>query len=305
MRLWVSCASVCLCLAALFSCSVPRPATRQPATEGKPAPAKSAPEAKPSKKTAVVRGNPRALFEAAEKGDLAGVRKLVERNPSIAAAADPQGWNALSYAAWGGRKEVYDYLASRGTAPALYAEAALGSFPAFVERLKAQPASVRERDPREQATPLVWAARSGNLESCLFLLSQGAEVDATDRSGQTPLSYAAGRGDAELGRELLRGGANSNAADEKGLTPLHRAAARGSFELVELLLDGGASLVAADKEGNTPLHAAAAAGHQEICEYLLFRGAAKAVRNKDGLTAGDLAARAGNARLAELLKEGV
>ena len=290
MRLRFCCALAIL--AVLFSCSVPGPVTREGAA------------AERSSKAAAARGTPRALFEAAEKGDLAEVRRLVERDSALTAAEDPQGWNALSYAAWAGRKEVYDYLASRGAAPSVFAEAALGPLPAFADRLKARPAAVRERDPRERATPLVWAARTGNLESCAFLLAQGAEAGAADRSGQTPLAYAAARGDAELGRELLRAGADPNAADGGGVTPLHRAGARGSFELVELLLDAGASLAAADKEGETPLHAAAAAGRLEVCEYLLIRGASKTVKDKKGLTAGDLAARSGNTRLAELLKEG-
>jgi ankyrin repeat protein len=300
MRLRTWCALACL--AVLFSCSVPGPATRKEAAGA----AATAPEGAPARasKAVTVRGNPRPLFEAAAKGDLAEARSLVEKNPSLTAAVDAQGWNALDYASWAGRKEVYDYLASRGAAPSLFAEAALGPFPALVERLKARPADVRERDLRERATPLVWAARSGNLESCHFLLSRGAEADAADRSGQTALAYAADQGNAELGRELLRAGANPNKADAKGVTPLHRACASGSFEMVEQLLDSGASLAAVDQEGNTPLHAAAAAGRLEICEYLLFRGADKTAKNKQGLTAGDLAARSGNMQLAKMLNEG-
>jgi hypothetical protein len=44
-------------------------------------------------------------------------------------------------------------------------------------------AAARDRDPRERATPLAWAARTGNLEACLYFLSLGAEVNAADRSG--------------------------------------------------------------------------------------------------------------------------
>ncbi len=257
----------------------------------------SRPEARPAG------GAAGRLFEAAGGGDLAAVRRLLEKDPALLRAEDRLGWNALSYAAWAGRGELYDYLRGRGGSASLFAEAALGPFPAFVQRLKARPAAVRDRDARERATPLSWAARTGNLEACLYLLSLGAEVNAADRSGDRPLHAAAGRGDAEFARELLRAGAEPGAAGAGGATPLHRAAAGGSFEVVELLLEGGAPVAAADDEGDTPLHAAAAPGRLEICEYLLLRGASRSAKNRHGLTAGDLAASAGFARLAELLKE--
>jgi ankyrin repeat protein len=243
------------------------------------------------------------LFAAAEKGDLAAVRRMVEENPALLGAEDPLGWNALSYAAWAGRMAVYRYLRDRGGNASLFAEAALGRFPDLVERLKARPAAVRDRDLRERATPLAWAARTGNLEACLYLLSLGAEVDAADRSGDRPLHAAVRRGDAELARELLRAGAAPGAAGAGGATALHLAGAGGSFQLVELLLDAGAPVAAADGEGNTPLHAAAAAGRLEVCQYLLLRGASRSAKNRRGLTAADLAAAAGYSRLAELLKE--
>jgi ankyrin repeat protein len=243
------------------------------------------------------------LFEAAGKGDLAVVRRMVEKDPGLLGAEDRQGWNALSYAAWAGRKEVYDYLRGRGGSASLFAQAALGPFPAFVERLKARPAAARERDARERATPLAWAARTGNLEACLYLLSLGADVEAADRSGDRPLHLAAARGDVEMADELLRAGADPAAAGAEGGTALHRACARGPFALVELLLDRGAAPAAVDREGNTPLHAAAEAGELEICEYLLLRGASRVAKNRRGLTAGDLAAAGGHTRLAQMLKE--
>jgi len=245
----------------------------------------------------------RELFQAAERGELSEVRRLVEKRPALLQAADGYGWTAASYAAWSGRKAVYDYLTGLGAATDLFTESALGPFARFVERLKARPAAVRQHDPREGATPLVWAARAGNREGCEYLLAQGAEVDAADREGGRPLAYAVAAADPELTELLLRAGAGLEATDRRGRTPLHLAAEAGSFELSSLLAERGAALDAVDADGNTPLHLAAAAGSFEVCEYLLVRGAPLKARNRMGQTPRDLALKNGHEKIALLLKE--
>jgi ankyrin repeat protein len=287
-------ALVVTALALLASCQIPGKTGRaekpQPPAAGEP-------------NLAAVPARARELFQAAERGELDEVQRLVEKRPSLLQAADGYGWTAASYAAWRGRKAVYDYLTARGAPTDLFTESALGPFPRFVERLQARPASVRQRDPREGATPLVWAARAGNREGCEYLLAQGAEIDAADREGGRPLSYAVAASDLELAQLLLRAGADPKATDLKGRTPLHLAAGAGSYELVSLLAERGASLDAADAEGNTPLHLAAAAGSFEVCEYLLARGAPLEVRNRKGQTPRDAALQNGHEKIALLLKE--
>ena len=281
-------------LAVLASCRTPDRAggagSRQAEGAGEP-------------RLAAVPARARELFQAAERGELSEVRRLVEKRPALLQAADKYGWTAASYAAWSGRKAVYDYLTARGAATDLFTESALGPFPRFVERIKARPAAVRERDPREGATPLVWAARAGNREGSEYLLAQGAEVDAADREGGRPLAYAVAASDLELTEILLRAGAGLEATDRRGRTPLHLAAGAGSFELSSLLAERGAALNAADADGNTPLHLAAAAGRFEVCEYLLVRGASLKLRNRLGQTPRDLALKNGHEKIALLLKE--
>jgi cytohesin len=271
-------------LALLVSCCTPAPAARAPGP-------------------AAVPGRAGELFRAAERGDLEEVRRLVEKRPALLRAADEHGWTAAAYAAWSGRKEVYDYLIARGVATDLFTESALGPFARFVERLKARPGAVRERDLRQGATPLAWAARAGNCGACEYLLAQGADVDAADRAGARPLTYAVAGSDPELAGLLLRAGADPGAADGRGRTPLHLAAEAGSFELCSLLVERGAALDSADAEGNTPLHLAAARGSFELCEYLLALGAPRGVRNRKGLTPRDVALQNGHEKIALLLKE--
>jgi ankyrin repeat protein len=281
-------------LAVLGSCCTPATVARAGNR-----PVKEAREPKP----AAVPGRARELFRATERGDLGEVQRLVEKRPALLQTADAYDWTAASYAAWSGRKDVYDFLTARGAATDLFTESALGPFARFVERLKARPAAVRERDLREKATPLTWAARAGNREGCEYLLAQGADVNALDRTGARPLHYAVAAADLELAELLLRAGADLEAADGRGQTPLHLAAGAGSYELCSLLVERGAALGSADAEGNTPLHLAAAAGSFEICEYLLARGAPLGARNLKGQTPRDLALQNGHEKIALLLKE--
>lgn len=218
------------------------------------------------------------------------MQRLVERDPGLLASVDGSGWSALDYAAWAAQKPVYDYLVFRGGRTDLFTEAALGPWPAFQERLRARSGTVDERDPRQKATALIWAARTGNGLGAELLLSLGADPDAADREGRRALHHAAARGDLELARSLLQAGADSGAADGRGGTALHLACAAVSFPLVELLVGRGAPLAPQDQDGNTPLHAAAARGSLEICEYLLLHGAPKSAKNRRGQTPRELAA---------------
>ena len=249
------------------------------------------------------RGTAHDLYAAAADGDLARVKSIVKQSPRLVTAVDAAGWSVLNYAAWSGQKGVFDYLAARGGLTNLFTEAALGPWPDVVKRMQTHPAAVQDRDLRQQATPLLWAARAGNAAAGEYLLALGAEVDAADREGNTALHFAVSRGDAQLCRALLQAGAAAGAADRRGRTPLYLACAGGPFELIELLLDRGAPIAAADQDGDTPLHAAAARGSFEICEYLLLRGAPAGVKNRRGQTARDLAIAGGHGKLAELLKE--
>jgi ankyrin repeat protein len=61
----------------------------------------------------------------------------------------------------------------------------------------------------------------------LRLISQGADVNATEADGATPLHLAAEREDVDVVRALLQRGANVNAANRYGVM-LTVAAATGN-----------------------------------------------------------------------------
>jgi hypothetical protein len=68
-----------------------------------------------------------------------------------------------------------------------------------------------------------------------FLLSKGAKINATDRTGATPLHTAAWWGRTDVAQVLIASGAKVNATDQKGRTPLAVAQERKNDEVVELL----------------------------------------------------------------------
>ena len=93
--------------------------------------------------------------------------------------------------------------------------------------------------PRGGSTPLLFAARSGDVESARLLLQAGAIVNDALPNGMTALIEAAHSGQESVGMLLLDKGAEPNAR-EVGYTALHAAVLRGGLDLVKALLAHGA-----------------------------------------------------------------
>ena len=79
-------------------------------------------------------------------------------------------------------------------------------------------------------TPLVFAAREGNLDSAKVLLDAGADVNQTTEYGWTPLLVATNNRNYKLGAYLLEHGANPNIANKGGWTPLYLATDNRNIE---------------------------------------------------------------------------
>ena len=78
------------------------------------------------------------------------------------------------------------------------------------------------------STPLLFAARSGDVESARLLLDAGADLHDTAADGNLPLVIAAHSGHASLAGFLLDRGADVDAAP-LGYTALHAAVLRGDL----------------------------------------------------------------------------
>lgn len=89
-------------------------------------------------------------------------------------------------------------------------------------------------------TPLLFAARDGDLESAKVLLAAGANANDVAASGASALVVALYSGNRALARFLLDNGASPNAADA-GYSAMHVAILLGDGEFVNALLDHGAN----------------------------------------------------------------
>jgi ankyrin repeat protein len=121
------------------------------------------------------------------------------------------------------------------------------------------------------ATPILRAAKAGDVDAMRLLLAKGADIKLATKPGISPLMAAAGLGTKEedtTGRlktegeaiaaiELcLKAGVDINAADSRGQTAVYGAAVQGYDKVVEFLADHGAKLDVKDRRGKTPLDAA-------------------------------------------------
>jgi len=79
-------------------------------------------------------------------------------------------------------------------------------------------------------TPLVFAAREGDLESAKLLLDAGAPINQVTEYGWTPLLTAVNNRNYQLAKYLLEKGADPNIANKGGWTPLYLATDNRNIE---------------------------------------------------------------------------
>ncbi|KAL9009038.1 MAG: hypothetical protein Q9173_005897 [Seirophora scorigena] len=137
-----------------------------------------------------------------------------------------------------------------------------------------------------------------------LLLPNRPPLEKADNEGMTPLMYAARRGELLIATKLICCGASTQIKDEFGRTALHHAAMRVTEpEMITLLTKEGALIDAKTEHMRTPLHFAAEnpADPVKVVECLLQAGADIEARSYTGSTPLRLAVEKGNANCLELL----
>lgn len=151
------------------------------------------------------------IWEAAALGDHTRVAGLIEKDPELANATAPDGFQPLGLTAFFGHADLLEWLLQNGADPNAAA--------ANPMRVRPIHSAAAHRQP-ETARRMVKA-----------LLEAGAEVNIAQHGGWTPLHQAAAHGDAVLVDLLLNYGADFHAQSEDGRTPAAMARENG-FEML-------------------------------------------------------------------------
>lgn len=133
-----------------------------------------------------------------------------------------------------------------------------------VKLLLARGADINRKEHLLGQTALMWAIAERHADVARLLIESGADIRLASTAGSTPLMFAARTGDLGTGRLLLDRGADVNAtmtdsptqlggASQAGTTALLIATVRGHAAFAEMLLERGADANAAGV-GYAPLH---------------------------------------------------
>ena len=154
--------------------------------------------------------------------------------------------------------------AERGDVPALKRQLSMGS--TLFGRILHLGASVSTQN-KEGKSPLHCAAARGKKDAINFLITQGADIAATDEWGGSVLHGA----DADVVDLLVNTGTDIEAKNKKGDTPLNDAVGSLQLPLTKALIAHGAQVNTEDNSGRTPLDKILHPDHfTRAC--LLFRG---------------------------------
>jgi ankyrin len=254
-----------------------------------------------------------ALMFAARTGTTDAIKVLLETGANVNAKESWGGTTPLMSAVAERHPAAVKMLIERGadvSARSNFVAAANGR--GFEGRTPSAPKNGQgvEEFASGWLTPLMFAAREGDVESAKLLVAAGADVNAVAADGKDALGLAIFNGNYDVASFLIDGKSTVNKADTQGFTPLFWAVDRRNMEtapnfpwmvtadplpLVRKLLDSGANpnaLVnntprARMRAGSprivfaTPLMRAAFSGDLELVKLLIAKGADPTIRSKD------------------------
>jgi ankyrin len=186
-----------------------------------------------------------ALMMAARTSNPDAMEALVAHGANVNARENSRRQTALMWAVAERRPDIARVLIAHGgdlnarsavTQELIYRE---NPDPGDENAAKGQPHPTGEMIARGGSTPLLFAARAGDIECAKLLLAAGANVNDTAADGTSVLVMAAYSDHGDFAAFLLDRGADPNAAGA-GYTALHIAVLTHNRELVKALVAHGA-----------------------------------------------------------------
>ena len=273
-------------------------------------------------------GGETALMTAARTGRLDAVNLLLDKGAAVNAKESVREQTALMWAVLENHPDIVKALIKKGAdinaqTKVVVPDGTTGKPDATSGDIGAHgPGIYRSRavpSPSGAMTPLLFAARDGNLEVARLLVEAGADVNRAAANGTGPMVAAITNNHIELATFLMAKGADVNAADAfYKRTPLYAAVemrnpdytrdtaapvpdSRDPMDLIKDLLTRGANPNAranttpfrgfyqvsanwANFDGQTPFLRAALSGDVTLMRLLLEHGADPNIGTNDGAT---------------------
>ena len=178
------------------------------------------------------------LMTCARAGDARAVKALLARGAAVNASEREHRQTALMWAVAQRHPDVVQLLveakADLRARSLVYPQTVVGE-----QTQRAGREELNYTVLRGGATPLLFAARVGDVESARILLRAGADANESQPDGVSALVLAAHSGHGGVGALLLEHGADPNAFGS-GYSALHAAVLRSDLMLVKALLARGA-----------------------------------------------------------------
>lgn len=221
----------------------------------------------------------KALMTAAQHGQEAALKLLVEKGAEVNHREESTGWTSLMLAAVNGHMTAAQILVHFGADTN-----ALN----IIDQTALEVAVVRQKtdvqgflDERTSTRPqikgqkcvrpsIIEAARDGNVALVRELLDQGdVDKNSTDEDGATPLMYAAMRGHLSVVQLLIDRGVDVDKQDEaSGWTALMQATFYGFKDVAKLLIKSGADVNIQGNNGCRAFDIGSIIGNTEIVRLL-------------------------------------
>ncbi len=179
---------------------------------------------------------------------------------------------------------------------------------------------------------------TGENEKVIYLLDNGANIEAIDSYGNTPLLKSLDNGNLELAKILLDKGANPLVSNAEGLSVATAAALQFNTDLFKKLVEKGASanpevlgkmnllmnlsmeghsdmvsfilekkpqdINLQDEFGNTALHYAVKGAHLDVVKAIMAKKPELNIINSNGMTALDIAEKDDYSKIVDVLSSG-
>lgn len=257
-----------------------------------------------------------ALMMAARTGKADAVKILLDHGAKVNTKETWGDTTALMWAVSDKHPEAVKLLIDHGAdvnARTKFVPSTTGRGFEGTTPVAAKPGQRAEEHSGGLLTPLMFAAREGDLDSARMLVAAGADVNAIAGDGKDALGLAVFSGNYDLASFLIDNHSKVNQADAQGFTPLYWAVDRRNMEtapnfpwmvtldplpLTKKMLEAGANPNtvinntprARMREGSprivfaTALMRAAFAGDLDLVKLLLAHGADPHIASKDNET---------------------